>query len=237
MEMFGVVEKWVAGKSDEERRRMLDGLSKEGVRAGRHHDTERQDHLGGHSTHAPGCGHGPAQPSSGGIGAFVQQAQGMFSNGQGLTGFVQQASTAFQGGPSGVGGFVQNIAGRREIVQEYYAPPDHPPPEFEESYNQSRTEYLPPRTPPREYGEEYRPPSQGYRPPSQGYGQPERPYLQPPHGYPGEYRPPSQGYEPRYEGDYRPPSQGRYRNNYGREYERPEYEDYEPRRGYREGYD
>lgn len=54
MEMFSVVERWVNNHPD--KNTMLEGLSKEGVRAGRHHDTKRKDPTGGHGATGGGCG-------------------------------------------------------------------------------------------------------------------------------------------------------------------------------------
>src|SRR5208282_5264985 len=77
MEMFSVVERWVNNHSDKDI--MLEGLSKAGVRAGRHHDTRRKDPMGGYGAtggggHSQGCGGGGGQSTFGG---YMQQAQGM----------------------------------------------------------------------------------------------------------------------------------------------------------------
>lgn len=139
---------------------MLDGLSKAGVRAGRHHDTKRKDGMGGfgtqhghsHGGHQQGLGQipivggyvqqaqntfqhatnmipghhgGGGGHSGGGIGGFVQQAQGMLGggghSGGGVGSYISQAQHMLggQGGSGGIGGFMQNLAGgggrRREI--------------------------------------------------------------------------------------------------------------------------
>ena len=106
MEMWGVVEKWLARMSESDKARMFEGLSKDGVRHGRHHGTQRKQYSsgsGGHQhSHSP-LPFGGGSASGGGVGSYVQQAQQLYYG--------------------GVGGLVQNVAGqftRRDI--------DEPPP-------------------------------------------------------------------------------------------------------------
>jgi hypothetical protein len=189
MEMYAVVERWVNAMSPTDRNVMLEGLSKAGVRAGRHHDAKRNDGLGGHGTsgdhsHAgPGMGQGYITQASQNIPGYgmYQQAQGMWGQG---SGYVQQTQQMFQSQGGGLSGFVQNLT-RRDVDDDGvdYAPPPGPPPEDE------LAEW---RDGPTWHGEQYgrQEPSSGpssgqyrlpYHPPP-----PEPPYGgQPPYGYEG----------------------------------------------------
>ena len=171
MEMFRVVEQWANAMSPSDRSTMLEGLSKEGVRAGRHHDAKRNDPMGGHGQsggHSHEGGFGgymqQAQNKIPGYG-YVQQAQGMLSghggggNSHGVSGYVQQAQHMFGGssGGGGIGGFVQNLAGqqmgRREINDHEdgkYAPPREVPPNERDDkleLDQLRNSPIPERSP------------------------------------------------------------------------------------------
>lgn len=123
MEMFSTVERWVNNHSD--KNIMLEGLSKEGVRAGRHHDTRRKMAMGGYGAtggdgHSHGCGGGGGGQST--FGGYMQQAQGMIpgygshgggggGGGGGFGEYIQEAEQIFGGsqgggGGGGVGGYI-----------------------------------------------------------------------------------------------------------------------------------
>jgi Heterokaryon incompatibility protein Het-C len=146
MEMFGVVERWI--NSCPEKDKVLQRLTKEGVRAGRHHSSERKNAMRGYAV-TGGHSHGGGQHSfggyippsqgtmpgygyqgGGGIGTSMQQAQETFggshvSGGGGVGSYVQQAGQALQSGGGGIGNFVQNVTGqmtggrRRESNDDY----------------------------------------------------------------------------------------------------------------------
>jgi hypothetical protein len=144
MEMFGVVERWINSRPDKDR--VLQGLTKEGVRSGRHYDSARKNALGGYAAtggHSHGGGQNPlggyipqsqgimpgyGNQGGGGTGTYVQSVQNTFAgshggSGGGVSSYIQQAGQAFQGGGSGVGGFVQNVTdqmvgGRRLVVND-----------------------------------------------------------------------------------------------------------------------
>lgn len=147
------MERWINSRPDKDR--VLQGLTKEGVRAGRHHDTEREKAMGGYTV-TGGHSHGGGQPSfggyipqsqgmmpgygnqggaGGGIGTYVHQAQQTFGGSHGSGGgagvFIQQAEQTPQGGGGGIGEFVQNISGqmaggRRREFNDGYNPPQAP---------------------------------------------------------------------------------------------------------------
>ena len=114
MEMFSAVERWI--NNHEDKNTMLEGLSKAGVRAGRHHDTKRKAAMGGYGVtgsggHSHGCGGGGGGQST--FGGYMQQAQGMIpgygshsggGGGGGIGGYVQQAEQMFGGSHGGGGG-------------------------------------------------------------------------------------------------------------------------------------
>lgn len=223
MEMYAVVEKWVNEMNSSDRATMLEGLSKAGVRAGRNHDAKRNDGMGAHGGHS----HGPpkmtgymqqAQTKIPGY-QYYQQAQGMVGQAQGMMGghggghvshggaggyvqqaggYVQQAQHLFQGGGSGVGGFVQNFA-RREVDDEPdYAPPREEPRDRQDYRDDDLDES---RDRPRRQHQEQ------YDQPHPGHGRPEPPYPQTPTGFREDYEEPLPGQTPGYG---RPPPPGLY---------------------------
>jgi len=130
MEMYATVETWVNSLGPADKARMLDGLSKAGVRAGRHHDTERKDGMGGFGT-SHGHSQGGNQQGLGQVpivGGYLQQAQNTFQHampgqggghqgggGGGIGGFVQQASGILGGGHGGGGGVGSYISQAQQL--------------------------------------------------------------------------------------------------------------------------
>jgi hypothetical protein len=210
MEMYGTVERWVNSLGYEDRNRMLQGLTKHGVRQGHHHDANKQDAFAGYGagpdSHAHGHGHGYAgfssssRPSSSGIQGYINQAQQMIGGA-----FPGQHS----GGGGGFGGLaqsfqnVQNLAGqfgqftgrRREIDEsagDYESPQEYDrpnPPYLSESPAFQGQGYSPPPYPPNQsmYGGQ---PIYGGGPPYPYEQQPPPPNRPPPH----HSQPPNQQY-------------------------------------------
>jgi hypothetical protein len=103
-DMFAVVKNWVDTLPSDKKRVILDGLTKEGVRDGRHHDDERrkvEEKAGGH-----GHSHGPpsqarAPPVNFGGTRIVQQSWGSENTGYGqqsykTSSYVQNDNTYVQ---------------------------------------------------------------------------------------------------------------------------------------------
>ena len=216
MEMFSAVELWVNNHPD--KNTMLDGLSREGVRAGRHHDQGRKAPTGGDGGHSHG-GHSHGD----GFGGYVAQAQQYIpgshggGGGSGIGGYIHQAQQMFSsggGGNSGLGELMQSFTGqmmgKREIGegdQESYEAKDstapasgdgfkYPAERYEEEVRQHQQGEF--KRPGDEYEENQRQPGPSYPrtppPPPQNY---------PPQQHQG--RPPPQGYPPQQQGYGQPP--------------------------------
>ena len=123
MEMYETVEKWLNSLDGSDRSRMLQGLTKNGVRQGHHHDSKRLDAMGGYGATAP---HGHSHGGGYGLGEYGGGQSHAPQQGGGFQGYINQAQQmiggAFpgqQGGNGGFGGLSQNFQNLQNFAEQF----------------------------------------------------------------------------------------------------------------------
>jgi hypothetical protein len=109
MEMFGVVRDWIEGLPSDRKERILEGLTKEGVKEGRHHDDEKrkaEEQAGGHG-HSHAALPKTTQRPDVQIAGF-NIPQGVIGQGASALGFQDPSS------------FLGRVGGTREIDNDGY---------------------------------------------------------------------------------------------------------------------